>query len=361
MDKNTIFEEIASLFPSWLIDLSIVFILMAGLLFIKRIIFVQLMKLAARKRNDVTQLIIKSTKTPLDLVILCVGLVLGSRLYSNNGYIFSWMPDNGLTIVYKILLVLAVVLFIDRFVYELVRKFAKHSITLRNSRGVIQAISHGIVFGVGLLTLLSTLGISVTPIIASLGITSLAIALALRPTLENLFSGVQLIMDKPIRIGDFVELDSGEQGFVDKIGWRSTWIRMLPNNTVIIPNSVLSQSKVINYFYPEKELSVPVDVSVHYNSDLEFVEKVTLEVAKTVLTDHDWGVTDYETFVVYTSFGDSSVNFTVMLRAKEYFNRFWLKSAFIKALHKRYEQEGIVIPFPISAINLEQEGANKVL
>ena len=127
---------------------------------------------------------------------------------------------------------------------------------------------------------------------------------------------------------------------------------------IIIPNSQLSKSRVINYFYPEKELSVPVDVSVHYSSDLEFVEQVTLEVARQVLIDHEWGVDDYNTFVVYHTFDNSSINFTVMLRAKEYFNRFWVKSAFIKALHKRYNQEGIVIPFPITAINTAQEAAN---
>lgn len=71
-------------------------------------------------------------------------------------------------------------------------------------------------------------------------------------------------------------------------------------------------------------------MGVHYSSDLEHVERVTLEVAREILVSHEWGVDDYKTFVVYTSFADSSINFTVMLRAKEYFNRFWVKSAFIK-------------------------------
>jgi small-conductance mechanosensitive channel len=115
--------------------------------------------------------------------------------------------------------------------------------------------------------------------------------------------------------------------------------------------------RFLNYFYPEKELSVPVEVGVHYSSDLEHVEQVTLEVAREILISHEWGVSDYDTFVVYTSFGDSSINFTVMLRAKEYFNRFKLRSAFIKALHKRFAEENITIPFPIRAINLDQEGA----
>jgi small-conductance mechanosensitive channel len=96
---------------------------------------------------------------------------------------------------------------------------------------------------------------------------------------------------------------------------------------------------------------------VHYSSDLEHVERVTLEVAREILISHEWGVDDYNTFVVYTAFDSSSINFTVMLRAKEYFNRFWVKSAFIKALHKRYNEEGIVIPFPIRAINTTQESA----
>jgi small-conductance mechanosensitive channel len=206
---------------------------------------------------------------------------------------------------------------------------------------------------------LSTLGISITPLIASLGITSLAVALALQPTLENFFSGVQILIDKPIRLGDFIELESGEQGFVEKIGWRSTWIKMLPNNIVIMPNSLISKSKLINYYYPEKELSVPVEVGVHYDSDLEHVERVTLEVAREILASHKWGISDYETFVVYHTFDNSSINFTVMLRAQEYFNRFFIKSAFIKALHQRYREEGITIPYPIRAINYDQEKADK--
>lgn len=226
-----------------------------------------------------------------------------------------------------------------------------------NSKSIIKGVIRVTLSSVGLLVLMGTLGISITPIIASLGITSLAVALALQPTLENFFSGVQLVIDKPIRVGDFIELESKEQGFVDHIGWRSTWVKILPNNMIIIPNSQLSKSRIINYFYPEKELSVPVDISVHYDSDLEFVEQVTLEVAREILISHEWGVDDYNTFVVFHTFDRSSINFTVMLRAKEYFNRFWVKSAFIKALHKRYKKEGIVIPFPITAINTTQEAA----
>lgn len=162
----------------------------------------------------------------------------------------------------QILCIIAMILFVDRFTNRFIDQHSEKTKAFRNSRTILQGTARTLMFVIGALVLMGTLGISITPIIASLGITSLAVALALQPTLENFFSGVQLVMDKPIRVGDFIELESGEQGFVDKIGWRSTWIRMLPNNTVIMPNSALSKSKIINYFYPEKELSVPVEVSV---------------------------------------------------------------------------------------------------
>jgi small-conductance mechanosensitive channel len=232
---------------------------------------------------------------------------------------------------------------------------------IKNSQGIIAGIARGAIYDLGGLVLLSALGIPVTPIVASLGIGSLAVALALQPTLENFFSDIQLIVDKPIRVGDFVELDSGEQGYVEKIGWRSTWIRMLLNNMFIMPNSAPSQSKLINYNYPAKERSVPVEVSVHYESDLDYVENITLEVARDILAHHEWGVTEHTTFVLSHTFHNSSINFTVMLHAKEYVNRFWVKSAFIKALHKRYKAQGIVIPFAISVINLSQENTAQAL
>lgn len=299
-------------------------------------------------------LLIESVSLPLSLIVILLNIILLHQLL-----LAFDVTNNGVTQLAKVattvLLVLSVVLFIDRLCSGMIRRYAEHSEVLRGSESIVRGVGRTFIIGIGVLVLLSTLGISITPIIASLGIGSLAVALALQPTLENFFSGVQLVVDKPIRVGDFIELESGEQGFVDHIGWRSTWIRMLPNNTVIMPNSSLSKSKIINYFYPEKELSVPVEVGVHYSSDLEKVERVTLEVARQILVSHPWGVDNYDTFVVYHTFDNSSINFTVMLRAHEYFHRFFIRSAFIKALHKRYAEEGIVIPYPIRAINTDQE------
>ncbi len=202
---------------------------------------------------------------------------------------------------------------------------------------------------------MDSFGVSITPVLASLGVGSLAVALALQPTLENLFSGIQLVMDKPIKVGHFVKLESGEEGYVYKIGWRSTWVRMLPNNVVVIPNKVIVDAKVINYYYPQKELAVLVQVGVHYDSDLEQVERVTIEVGKETLKEVEGGVEDFDPFIRYHTFDNFSINFSVILRAKEFVDNYLIKHEFIKRLHKRYAKEGITIPYPINAINYSQE------
>lgn len=93
-----------------------------------------------------------------------------------------------------------------------------------------------------------------------------------------------------------------------------------------------------------------VQVGVDYGSDLGHVERVTCEVAKETLHTVPGGVANFEPFIRYHTFGDSSINFTVILRAREFVDQFLLKHEFIKRLHERYEQEGLTIPFPIRTI-----------
>ncbi len=356
MDSTQLLENQQAIAIAGLVGVVIV------LFIIKRLILVRL-KAKARSESssmsDIYRVLVLSLNAPLNLLILVIFLLLVKSIISvfqaGEGAI------NALTVAIEAGLIITLVLFFERFVTYSLKRYRDQSAIVKNTSAIAGGAVRAVFAVLAILIILSTMGVSITPIVASLGITSLAVALALQPTLENFFSGIQLVMDKPIRIGDFIELDSGEQGFVEKIGWRSTWVRMLPNNIVIMPNSKLSNSKLINYYYPERELSVPVDVGVHYSSDLEHVEKVCLEVANTILKEHEYGVKTYQPFVIFHTFDNSSINLTIMLRTREYFNRFFIKSAFIKMLKKRFDEEGIVIPFPITALNMEQEGAAKAL
>ena len=213
-----------------------------------------------------------------------------------------------------------------------------------------QNIAWGLVVALGVLVVLSGLGISITPMLTALGVGGLAVALALQEPLSNFFAGVFLALAGQIRVGDYVKLDSGHEGHVSDFGWRSTRLRMLANNLVVVPNAKLAQALVVNHHLPSPDLAVLVEVGVDYASDLEHVERVVGEVGADVMATVTGGVAGFQPFVRFHSFGASSIDFTAILRAREYVDQYAVKHEFIKRLHRRFDREGIVIPFPIRTL-----------
>jgi small-conductance mechanosensitive channel len=215
-------------------------------------------------------------------------------------------------------------------------------------------IAWGLITVLGLLVILNGLGLSITPMLTALGVGGLAVALALQEPLANFFAGVFITLAGQIRVGDYVKLDSGQEGYVVDFSWRSTRLRMLANNLVVVPNAKLAQAILVNHHLPSQDLAVLVDVGVDYSSDLRYVERVVTETGRDVMSEVPGGVPEFEPFVRYHTFGDSSINFTVILRAREFVDQYLIKHEFIKRLHARFDQEGIVIPFPIRTI-VQQE------
>jgi len=331
--------------------LSFLAILIVSLL-IRKFIFARISAWADKTSNHIDDIIIAATKGPS--VIWCLMLALYfSFKFSSLTHETVQAAEKILFVLGALSVTLAAVKISDKFI-EVYSAKIESALPVTS---LTQNIGRIIIFGVGILVLLNSLGISVTPILATLGVGGLAVALALQDTLSNLFSGFHIIMARQIRVGDYVRLESGEEGYIIDINWRSTKIKMLPNNVVLIPNEKLAKSIVINYYLPDKELAVLIDVSVHYKSDLAKVEKVTCEVGKEVMEKVSGGVEHFEPFIRFHSFKDSGVGFTVILRAKEYVDQYLIKHEFVKRLHARYAKEGIIIPYPILAINYEQEKA----
>jgi small-conductance mechanosensitive channel len=289
------------------------------------------------------------------LILFFLGLGLSFYLDAVPDLPKKWVKYSDAILI--LLFVLAGYLFVDRLMMEILRRYSKKVDFISSSAGVIKTLYRAIILGFVFLIVLDRLKITITPFLASLGIGGLVVALALQDTLSNFFSGIYIFFDKPIRIGDYIMLESGREGYVTQIGWRNTRIRMLPNNIVIVPNTKLVSSQITNFYLPETEMAVLVQVGVSYQSDLEKVEKVTIEVAKEVLQEVEGGVKEFEPFIRYHTFSDFSINFTVILRAKEYVDKYLITHEFIKRLHKRYQLEGIEIPFPIRTVYLKDEAA----
>ena len=201
-----------------------------------------------------------------------------------------------------------------------------------------------VVVTIGLLVILAGLRLEITPILTALGVGGLAVALALQDTLANLFAGLYLTVAKHIRIGNYIKLSSGEEGYLVDIDWRASRLRQLSNNTVLVPNAKLSQSIVTNYHLPEHEMVITIDASVDYASDLNRVELIATEVARDVMRTVEGGVPAFDPLVRFHTFGDPGIGFSVILRAREFVDQYLIKHEFVKRLHRRFADEGIAIP-----------------
>ncbi len=270
----------------------------------------------------------------------------------------SGVPANLAHIIGKIIFILgsiSVMVVLSNISARLVKIYAGRIEGTLPVTSLTQNITRIIIFGIGTLVIFNSLGISITPILATLGVGGLAVALALQDTLSNLFSGFHVMAARQVKVGDYIKLDSGEEGYITDITWRTTKIKMLPNNIILVPNEKLTKATITNYYLPDREIAVLVNLGVHYKSDLNKVEKVTCDVAKGIMKEVSGGVPEFEPFIRYGSFGDFAINFTVILRAKEFVDQYVIKHEFIKRLQERYDREGIVIPYPIRTLHYERQ------
>ena len=238
-----------------------------------------------------------------------------------------------------------------------IQKTAAVTSTNDSTSSLLSNLVNLTIYAFGAVVILGYLGISIAPILTALGVGGMAMALGLQDSLANLFAGLHLIMSKQVRIGDHISLASGDAGEVVDITWRYTTLKTTTNNTVIVPNKNISSTTLTNYDNPTPHLSIVIPVGVSYNSDLDHVEEVTLEVAKAVMSEvvdgyHDGEIEDPKVF--FHTFGESSIDFNVVLHAKRLANKNRLVHLFIKTLTKRYREEHIDIPYPIRTILQEK-------
>jgi small-conductance mechanosensitive channel len=315
---------------------------------LRRLLLPRFARAAAKSAWKYDDVLVDAVSSPLVVAFALLGVHIAVKLLSLTAAV-----DRALGQAVLVLAIFTVTWAVARFTAGALRTGA----TAGALPGVslIANVSRVVVVAVGLLVILQTLGISITPIITALGVGGLAVALALQDTLANLFAGIRILASGKLRPGDFVRLETGQEGTIEDITWAQTTIRQQPNNVVIVPNAKLSTAITTNFSLPDIEQSVPVTLGVSYASDLEQVERVTLEVAREVLRGAEGGVAGFEPAVRFHSFGESSIELTVVLRVMGYENRATVIHEFIKRLHKRYAAEGIEIPFPIRTVRMERD------
>jgi small-conductance mechanosensitive channel len=211
--------------------------------------------------------------------------------------------------------------------------------------GLAQTSARVTVLVVGALVLLGALGVQITPLLTALGVGGLAVALALQDTLSNLFAGLHLLADKPIRVGDYVKLADGVEGFVIDVGWRSTRVRQLQNSIAIVPNSSVAKATIVNYSLPEPRLGITVRVVVDYANDPERVEAVLVEEARGAVGTVPGLLAEPEPNVrLIPGFVDAGLELSVGVHVATYVDQYLVQHELRKRILRRFHAEGITFP-----------------
>ena len=345
MDAVTQFLNSTSFTDQWLVPLAIVVgCTLAGMIF-KRVVHSRLIKAAERSKWEGDNVILAAVESQIVLWFFLLALSLALRdvpIEEHYGLYIS--------MILKIILIASITHASAKLVVGLLDIWSKQQGGGFPSTTIFTNIVWITVYAIGLLIILDSLNVSIAPMLTALGVGGLAVSLALKDTLSDVFAGLHILLSKKVQPGDFVSLDSGEMGYIQNISWRNTKMLERSNNIIHIPNTKLSSALIKNYDSGDPSFSVKIPVGVGYDSDLDQVGKVVMEVATELHTSMDEVNKDAEPSFKFRGFGESSIDLAVYFRGNKYGDQNPIIHEFIKRLHKRFNQEGIEIPYPVRTV-----------
>jgi small-conductance mechanosensitive channel len=326
-------------------------VIIVGALILAKLFFIffkkYLHQIASKTETELDDLILQIVTKPFYFLIILAGLHLAILSLESLEKYFS-LVDRIFFILYALIITWVISKLVNLFIGNWLKVEEKYEKTPQLVTKVINIVIYIIV----LLIILDHFGVSITPLVASLGVGGLAIGLALQSTLANFFAGLHIISDRPIQVGDYIELDNGQiAGFVEDIGWRSIRLRTLANNLIVIPNNTLANSIIKNRSAPTEEQSAVIEGGVAYDSNLKKVEKILLEIGKeTIEQNPEMAIQDFEPIVRFYQFGESNINFKLIVRANSLAGRSFLIHDLVKRIKERFDKENIEISWPVRKV-----------
>lgn len=308
---------------------------------------------ASKTKFEFDDLILAALRKPLYLTVIITGTVF-SLNYTNLTASYVYIIDGiGLTALFVVWII--AFLGINKVLFEkvfphLTRKTETQidDELLPLLKGIVSVL---IVF-IGILAILNLIwGINVTPLFASAGIAGLAVAFAAQDSIAQLFGGISIYFDQPFKRGDRIELESGEVGIVHEVGIRTTRIMNLYNNMIIIPNSIIANSKVINYTSPESNMMVKMTMGIAYGSDVEKVRRVLYDIIRKV----DIVLNEPAPSVRLENYGESSLDFGLSMWIRNPSDKINLIDIVNSRINEVFTKEGIEIPFPTRTLYIKKE------
>lgn len=322
----------------------------AAALMVKAFISRYMSGLASRTDNSLDDEIVPAFTGPVQALIIVAGIYIALMTLSGLPEIIrGWLGT-----AFAIVIIIIAAFQISRLVHIVLSWYQKEIEIGRDGISKLdismlsllkKALNVIIIIAAALMALAQT-GMEITPLIASLGIAGIAAALAAQELLSNVFGAIAILMDKPYKIGDRIELSTGELGDVVDIGMRSTRIRTLDNRIIIIPNSDISKSRIINYSEPDPRLRYKVKIGIAYSSDVDRAMSILLDIA----ANTDGVLKDPAPYVSIEGFGEYSVNLEMLAWGGDYRKNWNIPEKIYRQALKRFAEEGIEIPYPVRTV-----------
>lgn len=264
-------------------------------------------------------------------------------------YTFKFSDEISITV--KGLIFVAVALLLTAFALKLVRRFVTRKMPENDKVKFISVFSYirWLVFLIIFLVAMDASGVNVTAVFAASAVLLIGVGLALQTLFQDIISGIFILVDKSVHVGDIIELE-GKVGRVLDIRLRTTRAVTIDNKVLVIPNHLYLTNILFNWTENGTETRESVAVGVAYGSDVELVKQVLLETAK----KHDKILKIPEPKVLFTDFADSSLNFKLVFSLNNSFETRFVQSDLRFGIDKAFREHKISIPFPQRDVHLFQ-------
>ncbi len=294
--------------------------------------------IARERKTEWSEVLAASLPRPAGIAVFLLALAAGARALPLEQLHLS-EAHKAIAVALAILVILSLM----RVAFKAIDAFGRSNPALHSSAGIGKAVTW--VIGAAIIAVLvsDAVGISLAPALTALGVGSLAVALALQDTLSNFFSGVTILVGKPVRPGDFIRVDPSYEGFVESIGWRSTQIRTLSNNLVVIPNATFSKAIITNYSLPTPNVSASVRVDVSLDEDLDRVEDALADEARRALDIPEIAQAPAPSVALSPGFVDGVAAFSVYFQVRSFGDQGNAQHALRKRIAARFKKDGIAI------------------
>ncbi|HEY3419728.1 MAG TPA: mechanosensitive ion channel family protein [Methanomassiliicoccales archaeon] len=322
-----------------------------------------LIHFATRKtETDLDDILLRILRYPVFVFIVTYGIVINSLEILNLPRNYVKMIETAYGLIIILLVAYVAYKIFDEVVLYYAKEFSKKTDTEIDDVivPVMEKLGQVLIPVLALIAIFNMFGYDVTVLLAGVGFLGIVIGFAAQSTLANFFAGLQMLVDRPFKIGDLLEIEGGDICEVTRIGMRSTVLyNTFTHEEVIIPNDQIANNKIVNMVEPDRKLIVTVKVGVGYGSDVEQVKRILLEEA--AKHPNVLNTEGHKTVVRFSDFEASDLLFKIFLWVDDVKNQFKVGSDYREAILREFNKAGIEIPFPQSVVWLHEanEAAKK--